>query len=83
MNVGAETQTTATSTQTVTTPMDRSTALVKGASLEMELNAKVYMVKDLTQNPLLLYYLNIVPLFIKIELIHLASLENTMVLCPL
>ena len=44
MNVGAETQTTATSTQTVITPMDRSTALVKGASLEMELNAKVYIV---------------------------------------
>ena len=45
MNVGAQTQTTATSTQTVTTPLDHSTALVQRASVEMELYAKVCIVK--------------------------------------
>ena len=41
MNVGARTQITAIRMQTVITSMDRSTALVKWALLEMELHAKV------------------------------------------
>ena len=41
MNVGAKTQTTATRTHTAITTLDHLTALVKGASLEMVLHAKV------------------------------------------